>query len=46
MDQYYLNEHLILFLNDNKISENKFNKCDYSVNNDKPIILNKLMECA
>ena len=46
MDQYYLNEHLILFLNDNKISGNKFNKCDYTVNYDKPIILNKLMECA
>ena len=46
MDQYYLNEHLILFLNDNKISGNKFTKCDYTVNYDKPIILNKLMECA
>ena len=46
MEQYYLNEHLILFLNDDKIIKSHHNKCDYIVNYDKPILLNKLMECA
>jgi hypothetical protein len=47
MDQYYINENFYLFVNDefNK-SENNIKKCDFNISFDKPIILNKQMECA
>src|ERR1700759_1649737 len=47
MDQYYMNDHLLLFLNDDKTVENKGVKiCSFINNFSKTIHLNRPMECS
>ena len=47
MDQYYLNDHLLLFLNDDKTVEKRGKKkCSFINNFSKTIHLNRPMECS